>query len=109
MTKEECLFCTFAADLSKVKVIDRNQDFYVIENKYPEAPIDLLILAKTHTSKKDLQAGTLKNNFYQKALNFTHKVAKSRGLTKKGYEITMNFSGYNHFDHEHLHLLSGNH
>lgn len=109
MAKEECLFCTFAKDLSKVKVIDQNDIFYVIESKYPEAPIHLLIIAKTHVSKIELQKGELKDNFYQKAVNYAHKVAESRGLTSKGYEITMNFSGYNHFDHEHLHLLSGHH
>ena len=29
------------------------------------------------------------------------------GLDKTGYKLVLNGAGYNHFDHEHIHMLGG--
>lgn len=108
-TNSTCLFCKIISGEEKSDIVHENDSFLVIKNKFPNAPVHLLIIPKKHVSKVNLQKAEVTDCFYQTALNFTHKIAKTRGLNKKGYEISLNFSGYNHFDHEHIHLLSGHH
>ena len=103
---EDCLFCKFAQDLSKVGVIMENEDFFVINDKFPKAPVHLLVIPKSHVSKKDLQEGR-GTDFYTKILKYVHEVAKEQGFMDRGYEIRANFSGYNHIDHEHVHIMHG--
>lgn len=108
-TNSNCLFCKIVSGSQSAKILYENERFVVVTDKFPRAPVHYLIISKDHVSKKDLQKSGSKSEFYSNALNYAHEVAKNFGLHEKGYEISAFYSGYNHFDHEHIHLLSGHH
>jgi len=102
----QCLFCQFTNDLSKVNVVDQNDNYFVITDKFPKAPIHLLVIPKKHISKTKPQSKTDQTNFYSKIISYVHQIAKKQNL-QNGYEVKSFYNGYNHFDHEHIHILSG--
>ena len=34
-------------------------------------------------------------------------MVREKGLDKRGYKLVNNGGGYNHFDHEHIHVMGG--
>jgi len=90
-----------------VKVLE-TEDFLVIENKFPTAPIHLLVLDKQHREKNDTISGAYKNVGYWDSL-FTaiNETIRYKNLDKTGYKLVNNGAGYNHFEHEHFHILGG--
>lgn len=82
-----------------------NDDFLAIENKYPKAPVHLLVMPKRHESKKLLVTG--QGNIYQGLMEAVYIVVREKGLDSSGYKLVNNGGGYNHFDHEHIHVMGG--
>ncbi len=108
MAKDEtCLFCRIVAREEPGVVVWENEEFVAIENKYPVAPIHLLVMPKDHISKLDLASGVTKDNFWGKIMATVFEVVRLKGLNKTGYKLVNNGGGYNHFDHEHIHVLGG--
>lgn len=103
----DCLFCKIAAgEEASVKVWE-NEDFIAIENKYPVAKIHLLVMPKDHISKMELALRMTKDDFWSKMMQAVFAVVRLKGLIKTGYKLVNNGAGYNHFDHEHIHVLGG--
>jgi histidine triad (HIT) family protein len=101
----DCLFCQIInGDAPSVKVWE-NDDFLAIENKYPEAPIDILVMPKSHIEKSLTR--TVPENFWNEFMAAIWAVAAEKGYDKAGYKLENNGAGYNHFEHEHMHILSG--
>jgi len=101
-----CSFCRIVEGTEpSVKVLETD-DFLVIKNKYPAAPIHLLVLDKKHREKKETLFGKFPG-FWDKMFLAVARAVEELGLSKTGYKLVNNGAGYNHFEHEHLHILGG--
>jgi len=96
------------------KVLETD-DFLVIKNKYPMAPIHVLVLDKQHREKQDTLAGVYSKSptsYWDKMFATISATITQLGLDKtdssvRGYKLVNNGAGYNHFEHEHFHVLGG--
>lgn len=103
---DECLFCKIVAGGESSKKVLETKNFLVIENKYPAAPVHVLVLSKKHLVKTETLAGK-HAGFWDGLMEAAHRAIVDLGLDKTGYKLVNNGAGYNHFDHEHLHILGG--
>ncbi|MBI4091454.1 HIT domain-containing protein [candidate division WWE3 bacterium] len=103
-----CLFCKIVRGTEfSVKVAEFG-DFLVIRNKYPKAPIHVLVLDKKHREKKNTMSGEHKaEHYWDEMMAAVWQAIVSLGLDKTGYKIINNGAGYNHFEHQHLHIMGG--
>lgn len=106
---EKCLFCQIVVGKSPSKKVWENEGFLAIENKYPQAPIHVLVIPKKHTKKEEVARTNSEQNllFWGKMMNAVFQVVKHLGLNETGYKLVNNGAGYNHFEHEHIHVLGG--
>lgn len=95
-----------AGEEPAVKVWE-DAEFVCIKNKYPVAPVHLLVIPRDHVSKKELTAGSTKMGFWDKIMGAVFAVIRESGLDQTGYKLVNNGAGYNHFDHEHIHIMGG--
>ncbi len=107
MMDKDCLFCKMAIGEEAAAKVWENAEFIAIKNKYPVAAIHLLVMSKAHISKKELAAGLTNDDFWSKMMQSVFEVVRLKGLDKTGYKLVNNGAGYNHFDHEHIHVLGG--
>ncbi len=103
-----CLFCKIVlGEESKVLVLE-NENFMVIQNKFPVSPVHLLVLDKFHREKRDVISGKYSSEgYFEKLFSIINEIVVKYGLDKSGYKIVNNGAGYNHFEHEHFHILGG--
>lgn len=106
MTDPKCLFCKIAKGEEPSKKVWENEEFVAIKNKYPVAPVHILVLPKEHYEKADLRSGN-GGDFWSKIMKAVFEVIRQTGLDKTGYKLVNNGAGYNHFEHEHIHVLGG--
>ena len=103
-----CLFCKIVQGTEPKVLIYEDENFMVIENKFPVSPVHLLVLDKFHREKKDVISGIYsEEGYFEKLFSIIYKIVVKYGLDKKGYKIVNNGAGYNHFEHEHFHILGG--
>jgi histidine triad (HIT) family protein len=102
---DDCIFCLIAAGKAPSKKIWENEDFLAIENKFPEAPIDILVLPKAHLEKSE--ARTSPDGYWDSFMKAIWEVVSAGGYDRTGYVLQNNGAGYNHLEHEHMHILSG--
>ncbi|MBI2326378.1 HIT domain-containing protein [Candidatus Collierbacteria bacterium] len=107
MKEEDCLFCKIASGEEASEKVWENGEFVAIRNKYPVAAVHLLVMPKEHVSKRNLVDGVTDDNFWSKIMAAVFDVIRLTGLFKTGYKLVNNGAGYNHFDHEHIHVLGG--
>ena len=103
------VFCKIVAGEIKADVVHKDEDFWVIKDINPQAPVHLLIIpAKHFTSLEDFMEGN-NDGLLGKALTAAHKVAHQVGIAEKGYRIIINEGEYGGkiVPHLHLHLLGG--
>ena len=106
MRDENCLFCKIAAGKEPSEKVWENSEFICIKNKYPVAKVHVLVMPKTHIKKQEV-ATSGNEEFWGKIMSAVFAVVALLGLDKTGYKIVNNGAGYNHFEHEHLHILGG--
>lgn len=106
---EKCLFCDIVSGKEPSVKVWEDGDFLVIRNKYPIAPVHVLIMPKKHVSKKEMaeDSGSTGDDFWGKIMGAVFATIRELGLNKTGYKLVNNGAGYNHFDHEHIHILGG--
>lgn len=105
---EECLFCSIVAGNEPSKKIYEDENFLVIHNKFPVAPVHVLVLDKKHRAKEDTISGKFVSESYWDNMFVTiYATITKLGLDKSGYKLVNNGAGYNHFEHEHFHILGG--
>lgn len=103
-----CLFCRIVRGEEPGTMVFENEDFMVIENKYPVSPIHLLVLDKFHREKKEVISGSYSDySYFEKLFGVIYQIVVKYGLDKTGYKLVNNGAGYNHFEHEHFHILGG--
>ncbi len=109
MSEDKCLFCEIVAGREPTKKVWEDKEFLAIENKYPKAPVHVLVLPKGHAVKavtSDCES-PLCGDFWSTMMESVFKVVKYLKLDKTGYKLVNNGAGYNHFEHEHIHVLGG--
>ena len=103
------VFCKIIKGELPAEVIHKDDDFLVIKNINPQAPVHLLIIPVKHfLSLEDfLEGGDAA--LLGKALIVAHKVAHQVGIAEKGYRLIMNEGEYGGklVPHLHIHLLGG--
>lgn len=103
---ENCLFCRIVAGQEPSVGVLETDEFLVIENKFPVAPVHVLVLDKKHREKKETIARKYEGYWCQ-MMAAVYQSIKQLGLDKTGYKVVNNGAGYNHFEHEHMHVLGG--
>lgn len=111
MKDENCLFCKIGAKEEPAEVVWEDGEFMCIKNKYPVAPVHVLVIPKSHQVKKGWISGQTEGvtleEFWGKMMAVVFLVVGQLGLDKTGYKLVNNGAGYNHFEHEHMHILGG--
>jgi histidine triad (HIT) family protein len=103
---DKCLFCQIVAGEAPSDFVLETEGFLVIKNKYPKAPIHLLVLDKNHRVKSDtIKIG--RGHYWDDVVLTAYLALCKAGLDKTGYKLVVNGAGYNHFEHEHLHIMGG--
>ena len=104
-----CVFCHIAKNIDKDKelgVLHREDDFFVVMNKYPYTPAHFMIIPNHHTENlEDLDSNTWTrmNLFAQKGVSLLKDVVNAQGVN-----IGMNLGqvgGAGIAEHIHLHLV----
>ena len=106
MKDKDCLFCKIGEKKEPAEVVWENEEFICIKNKYPTAPVHVLVMPKDHVAKREL-ATSEEGGFWGKIMPVVFDMVKLLGLDKTGYKLVNNGAGYNHFEHEHIHVLGG--
>ncbi|PIS22860.1 hypothetical protein COT49_03065 [candidate division WWE3 bacterium CG08_land_8_20_14_0_20_40_13] len=116
---EPCLFCKIVAGEEPAEKVAETANFIVIKNKYPKAPVHLLVIDKMHHEKSKTISGkyntTISGKFascsrasyWDDIIATSYFAIQKFGLDKTGYKLVVNGAGYNHFEHEHLHIMGG--
>ncbi len=102
------VFCKIIKGELKADVIWQDEDFLVINDIHPQAPVHLLIIPKKHfEALHDFTQGDAP--LLGKALLIAEKVAKQLGVHEKGYRLIINegVHGGKLVPHLHIHLLGG--
>lgn len=103
------MFCEIIAGREPSKKVWESDEFVAIKNKYPKAPVHVLVMPKKHMKKKevgDVGASNLPV-FWGKMMGAVFGVVQDLNLSETGYKLVCNGAGYNHFEHEHIHVLGG--
>jgi len=103
------VFCKIIAGEIKADIVHRDEDFIVMKDINPQAPVHLLIIPVKHVnSLEDFMEGN-NNGLLGKALVTAHKAAHEAGIAEKGYRLIMNEGEYGGklVPHLHIHLLGG--
>lgn len=101
-----CLFCKIIEGKEPSEKVLETEGFVAIKNKFPIAPVHVLVLAKKHWEKAETISGK-HPGFWDEMVAACFEVIEKLGLDKTGYKLVNNGAGYNHFEHEHLHILGG--
>jgi histidine triad (HIT) family protein len=119
MIDKNCLFCQIGGHKEPAEIVWENEEFIAIKNKHPVAPVHVLVLPKSHVEKSNwvapLREAKLRGaklpdttgEFWGKIMPVVFEVVVLLGLDKTGYKLVNNGAGYNHFEHEHIHILGG--
>ncbi len=101
------VFCKILKGELSAETVYRDDDFWVIKDIKPQAPVHLLIIpVKHYDSLADFKDGD--SQLIGKAFLVAHKVASQLGL-ERGYRLIVNEGehGGKLVPHLHIHLLGG--
>jgi len=105
---EQDIFCKITKGELPSDIVWQDDDFLVIKNIHPEAPVHLLVIPKRHIEDlKDF--GPDEDMFLGKMLRVCHIAAEKAGVADTGYRLIRNEgpdseAGVAHF---HIHILGG--
>ncbi len=102
------VFCKIIKGELKSDRVYEDDDFIVIKDVSPQAPVHLLIIPKKHfEGLEDFKEGD--SDLLGKAFLIAHKMAHQTGVAEKGYRLILNEGehGGKLVPHLHIHLLGG--
>lgn len=102
------IFCKIISGELKSDIVWQDDDFIVIKDIHPEAPVHLLIIPKRHiTDLKELSEGDA--SLLGKAFLVAEKAALSVGVSESGYRLILNEGEHagKLVPHLHIHLIGG--
>jgi histidine triad (HIT) family protein len=102
---QQCLFCSIARRELPADILHEDREVVIFRDKFPKAPMHLLIVPKTHVESiltLDETTRDLPGLLIWKAKAF----ARSQGIP--GYKLTFHVGreGGQIIDHLHLHLMA---
>ena len=104
----DCIFCQIVSKKIPTKLIAATENFIVIEDIAPKAPVHLLIIPREHipSLEKTTDAHAL---LLGAMLLHCQSLAKKFNLSNRGYKVVINtgFEGGQLVPHLHLHFLGG--
>lgn len=105
---DDCLFCKIISKELPGSVIYENENFLVVKDINPLAPIHLLIITKKHIPSVDHLSQNDRELIGEMILT-AQRVARDQGISKVGYKLNFNVGhgGGQTVGHLHLHLLGG--
>lgn len=101
----EDIFCKIVAGELPADKVYEDEEFLVIKDIHPQAPVHLLIIPKKHIfGMNDATAEIL-----GKAMMVADKAAQKVGVAEQGYRLILNEGehGGKLVPHLHIHLLAG--
>jgi len=104
----EDIFCKIVSGEIPADIVWQDDDFLVIKDINPQAPVHLLIIPKKHfEAMHDFTEGDAP--LLGKALLVAEQMAKQLGVHEKGYRLVINEGehGGKLVPHLHIHLLGG--
>ena len=105
---KDCIFCKIVAREIPSNFFYEDDDFIVVKDINPHAPIHLLIIPKRHIrSINDLEEQD--KELVGSMFIVAKKMAKEQGVNESGYKVGFNVEkgGGQEIFHLHLHLLGG--
>lgn len=106
MKNTDCLFCKIVAGEELAEKVWESEEFIAIKNKFPTAPIHILVMPKAHIRKQEVSVNT-KGEFWGKIMSAVFSVVSELNPDLGAYKLVNNGIGYAHFEHEHVHILGG--
>ncbi|MBI2443386.1 MAG: HIT domain-containing protein [Candidatus Levybacteria bacterium] len=99
---DDCIFCKIANKEIPKEFTYEDEEVMVFPDLHPAKPIHLLIAPKKHIADfLDVDDPALMGRLWQTA----QRMAKTQGLTGKGFRILVNSGGAQIVPHLHLHLM----
>ena len=105
--EENCVFCKIVAGNMPAKNIIEDDEFLVINDLYPKAPVHVLVIPKKHIADTD-QIDDVDSKMMGRMFLVAKKAAKELGV-KGAYQLHINTgkdAGQVIF-HIHVHLMGG--
>ena len=102
---ESCVFCKIAKREIDTQLAYEDEKFIAFKDINPQAPVHIIICPKDHIEKIDSINGKVK--IWEALFSIANIMIKKFELDKTGYKIVNNGAGYNHLEHEHIHVLGG--
>ena len=102
------VFCKIIKGELKADIVWQDDDFLVIKDIHPQAPVHLLIIPKKHY--ESIRDFNVKNvSLLGKAFLIADKMAHKQGFGENGYRLVVNegVHGGKLVPHLHIHLLGG--
>jgi len=105
-----CIFCKIAAKEIPADIVYEDDEIIAFNDLNPQAPTHILVIPKNHIESVDHAEGNDKL-LLGKLLMSAATIAKSVGLSEKGYRVVTNVGddGGQSVNHLHLHVLGGRH
>jgi histidine triad (HIT) family protein len=104
----DCLFCKIVNKELPTDPVYEGQDLIVIKDKFPKAPIHLLVISKKHiTSINHLEE--VDKNLVSEIIFTAKEQAEKAGIGESGYKLVFNVGedGGQVIPHLHLHIMGG--
>ena len=103
---ENCLFCKIVNKQINSETVYENDDVLVFKDKYPKAPVHLLVIPKKHVSSI-MEIEDLSDKQTSEMLKTIAKIAKEMELDREGFRVVTNTgaSAGQSVDHLHFHIL----
>jgi histidine triad (HIT) family protein len=102
----KCLFCRIIAKEIPAAIVSENEDCVAFRDINPQAPVHILVIPRQHiASLNDAREASILGQMQLTAA----QLAKSEGLSERGYRTVINTNadaGQTVF-HIHLHLMGG--
>ncbi len=104
----DCLFCKIAAGEIPSREVYSDDEFYAFEDVHPQAPVHVLVIPRKHIATLNDLADS-DAPLMGRLVVLTSKIARERGLDRKGFRLNANCmesAGQSVF-HVHFHLMGG--
>lgn len=104
----DCIFCKIAGQEVSTELVHQAEDFIVIKDIQPQAPVHFLIIPKKHISSLN-EVKKSEQNLIGRMLYQAKLLAQDHGLSQRGYKVIVNCGseGGQVVPHLHFHFLGG--
>lgn len=105
---DDCLFCKIVNKEIPTDAVYEDNDFLVIKDIKPLAPVHLLVITQKHIPSVDHLSQNDKELIGGMIL-LAQRIARDKGLNQTGYKLNFNVGrgGGQLINHLHLHILGG--